>query len=181
MAQLGKCTMGFSTWLTTMLHLQRECTSLLQSAKHTSFDGPHCMPEGMNTNYHIESNYNRLHVPSIKVAFNVIVCVHSARAGATLIDCTCFRLAGVSTDATGPPGFETPDGIDQWEAIVATARGQPPTQFPRNEVVIDMLSFGDSLEEPTAGKQIVAMRYAINCACSERDLNQRKIQTCSLM
>ena len=158
MAQLGKCTMGFSTWLTTMLHLQRECTSLLQSAKHTSFDGPHCMPEGMNTNYHIESNFNRLHVP-----------------------CTCFRLAGVSTDATGPPGFETPDGIDQWEAIVATARGQPPTQFPRNEVVIDMLSFGDSLEEPTAGKQIVAMRYAINCACSERDLNQRKIQTCSLM
>ena len=29
------------------------------------------------------------------------------------------------------------------------------------QVVIDLLSFGDSLEEPTAGKQIVAMRYAI--------------------
>ena len=67
----------------------------------------------------------------------------------------------MSTDSTGPPGFESPDGINQWEAIVATASGQPPTQFPREEVVIDMLSFGDSLDEPTAGKQIVAMRYAM--------------------
>ena len=76
--------------------------------------------------------------------------------------CVChYRLAGVSTDATGPSGFEKPDGIDQWGAIVATGNGHPPTEYPREEVVIDLLSFGDSLDHPTAGKQIVAMRYGI--------------------
>jgi len=71
---------------------------------------------------------------------------------------TFATLAGVTTDGTGPAGFDSPDGIDQWEAIVAVANGKPPTAFPRQEVVIDLLSFGDSLDRPTAGKQIVAMR-----------------------
>ena len=82
----------------------------------------------------------------------------------TRLTTTLFRfqtfatLAGVTTDGTGPAGFDSPDGIDQWEAIVAVANGKPPAAFPRQEVVIDLLSFGDSLDRPTAGKQIVAMR-----------------------
>ena len=58
MAQPGKCTMVFSIWSTTTLHLQRECTSQLASSKHISFCGPHCTPERVNTNYHIKNNSN---------------------------------------------------------------------------------------------------------------------------
>jgi hypothetical protein len=83
---------------------------------------------------------------------------HSISPYLDSLHCTWLRLAGVSTASTGPPGFDTPDGIDQWEAIVAAASGQPPAKYPREEVVIDLLSFGDSLDKPTGGKQIIAMR-----------------------
>ena len=33
-----------------------------------------------------------------------------------------------------------------------------PGDFPRQEVVIDLLSFGDNLAHPAAGKQVIAMR-----------------------
>ena len=70
---------------------------------------------------------------------------------------TFARLAGVNTSATGPPGFASPDGIDQWDAFVAVAKGQPSAagleyrSYPRNEVVID-------LNTVNPGASIVALR-----------------------
>ena len=59
---------------------------------------------------------------------------------------TLASVAGASTDNTGPAGplgFDKPDGIDQWAAIVAAAKGAPLAQNPRNEVVLDL-----NLEKP---------------------------------
>jgi hypothetical protein len=53
---------------------------------------------------------------------------------------TFAAIAGVPTTGTGPIGFDTPDGVNQWDAILAVARGSPPppTSWPRTEVVIDL-------------------------------------------
>jgi len=49
---------------------------------------------------------------------------------------TFARLAGVDVRHTGPVGFDA-DGVDQWPALVATARGET-SHHPRNEVVLDL-------------------------------------------
>ena len=69
---------------------------------------------------------------------------------------TFAHLAGVSTAGTGPKGFDSPDGVDQWAALTAVARGETTVTFPRTEVVLDMLLWGN-LTSPI-GKYVIALR-----------------------
>ena len=65
---------------------------------------------------------------------------------------TFAAIAGVDTGGTGPAGFDTPDGVNQWDAIVAVASGAESVQWPRTEVVIDLNpDYGN-------GQGIVALR-----------------------
>lgn len=83
----------------------------------------------------------------------------------TRADATFASIAGVSTARTGPPGFDVPDGIDQWSALTKVASDEPLTEFPRTEVVLDMLVFG-KLEKPQ-GKYISA-RSSTLLVCMHR-------------
>jgi arylsulfatase I/J len=53
---------------------------------------------------------------------------------------TFAGLAGVNATDAGPTGFERPDGVDQWPALVEAAAGHAvaPADQPRTEVVIDL-------------------------------------------
>ena len=58
---------------------------------------------------------------------------------------TFAGIAGVATSATGPVGFASPDGIDQWPAFIAVARGDAAVVYPRDELVIDLNIEGNSV------------------------------------